>query len=84
MANSFSQQIIFNRQTLLAVVIPQLKKDGMHYEININGYPRFHMSWSALGRYDITDDDRTLNLPYEIILAVSDTIEARVRKKDKK
>ena len=56
----------------------------MHYEININGYPRFHMSWSALGRYDITDDDRTLNLPYEIILAVSDTIEARVRKKDKK
>ncbi len=51
----------------------------MHYEVNINGYPRFVMGWSALGRYDIIDTD--IQLPYEIILAVSDVIEKNVSKK---
>lgn len=45
----------------------------MYYEVNIKGYPRFYMSWSPLGRYDITDEE--LKLPYQLVLAVSDLIE---------
>jgi len=45
----------------------------MHYEVNVKGYPRFIMTWSALGRYDITIADSAV--PYELILAVSDLIE---------
>ena len=62
---------------MLAVVIPQLRKDGMYYEINIKGYPRFYMAWSALGRYDIVGEDKTL--PYQLVLAVSDLIEKHRR-----
>lgn len=74
MANSFSKQVIFNKKTLLVVIIPQLRQDGMHYEVNIKGYPRFFMAWSPLGRFDIINEDG-LNLPYELVLAVSDAIE---------
>ena len=73
-ANSFSQQIIYEKKTLLATIVPQLRKDGMYYEVNIKGYPRFFMSWSALGRYDIADNEDA-KLPYQLILAVSDMIE---------
>ena len=63
---------------MLAVIVPQLRKDGMHYEVNVQGYPRFTMSWSALGRYDIAADGP--EVPYELVLAVSDLIE-RTRSK---
>jgi hypothetical protein len=72
-ANSFSRQLVFEKKTLLAVIVPQLRQDGMYYEVNIKGYPRFYMSWSPLGRYDITDEE--LKLPYQLVLAVSDLIE---------
>ena len=75
-SNSFSKQIIFDKKPLLAVIIPQLRKDGMYYEVNIKGYPRFYMAWSPLGRYDITGEEET-TLPYQLILAVSDVIEKR-------
>lgn len=78
-ANSFSDQFIYNKQTYLAVVVPQLKKDGMHYEVNIQGFPRFNMLWSALDRYDIIGD--SMGVPYEVILAVSDIIQARVKRR---
>ena len=74
MANSFSKQITYNKTQLLAVFVPQLKKDGMYYEVNIKGYPRFFMAWSPLGRYDAVDDIDG-KVPYELILAVSDAIE---------
>jgi len=72
-ANSFSKQLVFEKKTLLAVIVPQLRQDGMYYEVNIKGYPRFYMSWSPLGRYDITDEE--LKLPYQLVLGVSDLIE---------
>ena len=58
------------------MIIPQLRKDGMYYEVNIKGYPRFYMAWSPLGRYDIVNEEDTV-LPYQLILAVSDVIEKR-------
>ncbi len=75
MGGSFSETIVYNKKSLLAVIVPQLRKDGMYYEVNIKGYPRFFMVWSQLGRFDIADTD--LKLPYEVVLAVSDVIEAR-------
>lgn len=74
MANSFSRQVIFDKTTVLAVVVPQLRKDGMYYEVNIKGYPRFFMKWSELGRYDLVNGEE-YNLPYQLVLAVSDVIE---------
>ena len=50
----------------------------MYYEVNIKGYARFFMAWSALGRYDIVNDEG-LNIPYELILEVSDIIEQAKR-----
>ena len=79
MANSFSGQITFNKKSLLAVIVAELRGDGMHYEVNIKGYPRFFMAWSPLGRYDITDSAGII--PYEIVLAVSDIIETRTHRK---
>ncbi len=80
MANSFSQPVFFDKKSLLATVVPQLRKDGIYYEINIKNYPRFYMTWSQLGRYDVVDDDGN-NLPYQLVLAVSDMIEKQVVKK---
>ena len=78
MAQSFSSPLVFNKKSLLAVIVPQLRKDGMYYEVNIKGYPRFYMSWSQLGRFDVAEDDKSL--PYELVLAVSDIIEQQRRK----
>ena len=77
MANSFSQQVVFNKKGLLVVVVPQLRKDGMYYEVNIKGYPRFYMKWSPLGRYDVADDDAAI--PYQLVLSVSDMLERRLK-----
>jgi hypothetical protein len=75
-ANSFSKQVIFDKKTVLAVVVPQLRKDGMYYEVNIKGYPRFFMKWSELGRYDVVNGEE-YKLPYQMVLAVSDIIPQR-------
>ncbi len=74
MPDSISKHLVFNKKTLLAVIIPQLRKDGMYYEVNIKNYPRFYMAWSPLGRYDVAGDEPP-EIPYELVLAVSDVIE---------
>jgi len=74
MPRNFSKVIHFDKQRALAVVVPHTRKDGLYYEINIKGYPRFFMSWSALGRFDVTGDN-TSHLPYSMVLAVSDMLE---------
>jgi len=78
MPDSFSKHFTYDRRTLLAVIVPQFRKDGMYYEVNIKGFPRFFMTWTALGRYDVAGEDIPL-LPYELVLAVSDVIEAHKR-----
>mgnify|MGYP001270335722 FL=1 len=78
MAGNFTQRITYNGTSVLAVIVPQLRKDGMYYEVNIAGFPRFYMTWSALERYDVIGDE-TQSIPYELQLAVSDVIEAHNR-----
>ena len=75
MATNFSTHINVDGKQLLAVIVPQLRKNGMHYEVNIKGYPRFFMLWSSLDRYDVAKQEG-LKLPYNLVLAVSDAIEA--------
>ena len=77
MSNSFSKQLIFDKNPLLATIIPQMRQDGMYYEVNIKGYPRFYMSWSPLYRYDLVVE-APLNIPYDLVLAVSDLLEKEV------
>lgn len=57
----------------LAIVIPQHRQDGMYYEVNIKGYPRFYMKWSEIDRYDL--EPGSPSIPYNVVLAVSDIIE---------
>lgn len=75
MPANFSCPITFDGQTVLVVIVPSLKRNGMHYEINVPGYPRFFMAWSPLGRYDVING-AGLKLPYNMILALSDILEA--------
>jgi hypothetical protein len=79
MARNFSRTIYYDKKTTLAVVVPHTRKDGIYYEVNINGYPRFFMNWSPLGRYDVVEEDG-LNLPQNLVLAVSDILEAERKK----
>lgn len=74
MARNFSTTIRYNKQHLLTVVVPSLRRNGMHYEVNIPGFPRFWLRWGALGRYELVKP-LDITLPDELILAVSDAIE---------
>lgn len=80
MPRNFSKVIHFDKLHALAVVVPHMRKDGLYYEVNIKGYPRFFMRWSELGRYDVTGEVESA-LPYNMVLAVSDMLEAETRKK---
>ena len=61
----------------MAVILPQLRRNGIHYEVNINGFPRFYVVWSQLGRYDVAPGITASQIPYEVVLSVSDAIEAQ-------
>ncbi|MBS1783202.1 MAG: hypothetical protein JSS78_09055 [Bacteroidetes bacterium] len=74
MPRNFSKTVHFDKQQVLVVVVPHQRKDGLYFEVNIKGFPRFFMTWSALGRYDIVGDEVNA-LPYHLVLAVSDMLE---------
>ena len=75
MAKNFTANIEIDGQTLLMIAIPQMRKNGMHYEVNIKNIPRFYVNWSPLGRYDISEG-QDVKIDDKIVLAVSDAIEA--------
>lgn len=78
---NFSRSVYFNKSSHLAVVVPHQRKDGLYYEVNIKGYPRFFMSWSELGRFDLAANEDPKAVPYQLILAVSDMLEEEHRRK---
>jgi hypothetical protein len=80
MPENFTTQILIDGKTLFAAIVPEVRKNGKYYEVNIKGYPRFFMTWSALGRYDVAAGEN-IKLPYALVLAVSDAIEKEVKKK---
>ncbi len=77
MPDTFTSEFVFEKKTLVASIVPQSRKDGMYYEVNIKGYPRFYMTWSPLYRYDLVVD-KELKLPYDLVLAVSDILEKKL------
>ena len=79
MHRNFTRRITMNGKESLAVIIPQHRKDGMYYEVNIKDIPRFYMKWSATDRYDIEPESQ-VDVPYDVVLAVSDAIEEEARK----
>jgi hypothetical protein len=81
MPQSFSTRITYNGKVVLAVILPQHRKDGMYYEVNVPNVPRFYMGWSPLGRYDLAPGNE-INVPYELVLAVSDIIEETIKKQN--
>lgn len=76
MPGNFSKRVAFDGNTALAVIVPQFRKDGIYYEVNIKGYPRFYMKWSSFDRYDVVTQE--VKLPYSLVLAISDAIEEEV------
>ncbi len=75
MRQNFSVEIILDGKTLVAVLLPHLRHNGLHYEVNVRGFPRFFMKKTELGRYDIVTPNAAI--PYNLILAASDVIETR-------
>ena len=78
MPQNFTSTLRYNGQNLALIILPALRRNGMHYEINIPGYPRFFMKWSELDRYDIVNGQE-LKVPDGLIIQVSDIIEKNLR-----
>ena len=78
---AFTTILSFDGRTAQASILPSLRRNGMHYEVNVQGFPRFFMRWTELGRYDILPHtEGAEKLPYALILAASDAIERKVGK----
>lgn len=74
MRQNFTVQVNYDGHNTSAKIIPEHRKDGMYYEINIPGIERFFVKWSAMDRYDIVPQ-QGLSLPDSLVLAISDAIE---------
>lgn len=77
MRQNFKTRISYDGRSTQAIIVPEHRKDGMYYEINIPDVERFYMSWSAMDRFDVVPQ-KGLSLPDSLILAVSDAIEERM------
>lgn len=74
MAKNFSVAIVYDGKQVHAVVLPVLRRTGMHYEVNVPGHPRFQMKWGPMGRYEVIGEPEG-DLPDNLVLAMSDAIE---------
>jgi hypothetical protein len=74
MAHNFTAPVSFEGKTVLAIIVPALRRNGVHYEVNITGYPRFWMYWGVMDRYEVVRPG-DVKLPDSLVLAVSDVIE---------
>ena len=77
MRQNFKASIRVNGCSTQAIIVPEHRKDGMYYEVNIPDVERFYMSWSAMDRYDIVPQEG-LSLSDDLVLAVSDAIEEKM------
>ena len=74
MARTNTTTVYYDKTSVQVAAVPEVRKDGLYYEINIPGYPRFFMSWSPLGRFDLAPGEE-VKLPYSLVLAGSDMLE---------
>lgn len=78
MRRNFTARVPYYGKSLQAVILPEHRKDGMYYEVNIPGFDRFYMHWTELDRYDVAAQEG-LDIPDELAIAVSDIIEEKVK-----
>lgn len=77
-AQNFTASVSYDGRSLLAVVVPSMRGNGMHYEINIAGIPRFWLRWGPSDKYELVRP-KDAAIPDGLILAVSDLLESRLR-----
>ncbi len=73
MARSFTTTLVWQGRTVPVSLLTQQRPDGKYYEVNVPDVPRFRMRWSALGRYDVVEEDG-IPVPYELVLAIADLL----------
>jgi hypothetical protein len=78
LAQNFTTPIPFEGRSHLAVIVPTMRGNGMHYEVNIPGFPRFWLRWGPTDKYELVKP-ADAKIPEGLLLAVSDAIEARLR-----
>lgn len=76
LAQNFTTPIAFEGRSYLAVIVPSMRGNGMHYEVNIPGFPRFWLRWGASDKYELAKP-ADAKVPDGLLLAVSDAIESR-------
>ena len=74
-AHNFTTAVSFEGRRHLAVIVPTMRGNGMHYEVNIPGFPRFWLRWGATDKYELVKP-ADAKIPDGLILALSDAIEA--------
>lgn len=75
MPAAFTTILISDGRSYPASILPAMRRNGMHYEVNVQGFPRFFMRWTELGRFDILPGEESGAVPYDLVLAASDAIE---------
>lgn len=78
MRRNFTARVTYDGKNTQAIILPEHRKDGMYYEVNIPEAERFYMRWSEMDRYDVVPQ-KGLKLPDSLVLAVSDVIEEQVK-----
>ena len=58
MKQNFKKRVSYDGKTAQIIVIPEHRKDGMYYEINIQGIERFYMKWSVTDRFEVVPQKR--------------------------
>ncbi len=82
MGRNFTKRIFYDGKSTFAAIIPEVRQDGTYFEVNVKNLPRFYMTWTELGRYDVVPDpENPIQIPYNLVLAVSDIIEEVVKKR---
>ncbi len=79
MRQNFTARVNYDGRTVQAIILPQHRKDGMYYEINIQGIERFYMHWTVMDKYDVVPQPG-LKLPDNLLFALGDAIEERERR----
>ncbi len=82
MPESKTTTLYFDGRSAPASILPAMRHDGMHYELSVRGFPRFFMRRTELDRYDAVPDEEggLPDVPYGLVLAASDAIEALERR----
>ena len=74
MRQNFSVVLHADGRPYPAIFVPHMRRNGLHYEVNITGFQRFMMAKSALGRFDLVVQSK--GLTDALVLAAADAIEA--------